>query len=286
MPPKRSPNNQSRITPLQALAVVVFILISAGIYELTGHNTTDLLDTSSGESSPPAATALPGPKELPATAAPVTNTTTTPADGAVPVVAPVSLPEMPGKFDYLVLSLSWSPDYCATSGNNDPQQCSIGKKLGFVLHGLWPQNNTGYPSDCSNKPLPASVKTKFPGLYPNQSLYDHEWSKHGTCTGLSPEEYLQAASQLKQSVIIPASYRSPEQPFRASADQLKQAFAQANISFDPSDFEPNCSGSGRFLKELYVCFSRQGQPTECGAELHKDALKSCGQPDFLVRNIR
>ncbi len=285
MPPKHSANDHNRITPLQALAVVLFILISAGIYELTGHTPTDLLSASGGEPSMAAATALPGATELPETAAAPDATEAQPAVTA-PAAAPVLLPDMPGQFDYLVLSLSWSPDYCATNGNNDPQQCSIGKKLGFVLHGLWPQNTRGYPSNCSNEPLPASVKARFPGLYPNPSLYDHEWSKHGTCTGLSPEEYMRAASQIKQSVVIPAAYRAPEQPFRTSADQLKQAFSLANPSFDPTGFEPNCSGSGRFLKELYVCFSRQGQPTACGAELHKDALKSCGQPDFLVRNIR
>ncbi|CAB3778800.1 Ribonuclease [Paraburkholderia ultramafica] len=45
---------------------------------------------------------------------------------------------VPGKFDYYVLSLSWSPDYC--SGNaQDTQQCGPTKRFGFVPHGLWPQ---------------------------------------------------------------------------------------------------------------------------------------------------
>ena len=64
----------------------------------------------------------------------------------------------PGQFDFYVLALSWSPDYCASDGQDDFQQCSIGKKLGFVLHGLWPQYNQGYPSDCSTEKLPAAVK--------------------------------------------------------------------------------------------------------------------------------
>lgn len=190
------------------------------------------------------------------------------------------------EFDYFVLALSWSPDYCATNGNSDPQQCSIGKKLGFVLHGLWPQYEKGYPSDCSTEKMPGSVKVQFTGLYPNDSLFDHEWEKHGTCTGLSPVEYLQAGKTLKGSVNIPGEFRSPEKPFRTSMDQLKALFAQANPGFNEASIEVSCSSSGRYLKEIYVCFSREGAATPCSAEMHKTALKSCQAKDFLVRNTR
>jgi ribonuclease T2 len=191
-----------------------------------------------------------------------------------------------GNFDYFVLALSWSPDYCAGSGSDDPQECSLGKKLGFVLHGLWPQNNQGYPSNCSLEKFPTSLKAQFPGLYPNDALYAHEWEKHGTCTGLTPQGYLALASQLRQAVSIPDPFRSPAQPFRSTVDQLKQDFVQANPGFTSPDFEVNCSGSGRYLTELYVCFSRAGQPQACGTDIHKTALKSCQSADFMVRNTR
>jgi len=167
------------------------------------------------------------------------------------------------KFDFYMLSLSWSPDYCAESGNNDPQQCSIGKKLGFVLHGLWPQYERGYPSNCSNAKLPDSVQAKFPGLYPNTALYDHEWEKHGTCTGLSPEQYLALSKQLKDSVVIPSTYRAPEQPIRVTATQLKKDLVAVNPTMTEQGLAVNCSGSGRFFSELYVCFTPDGTPTAC-----------------------
>ncbi len=224
----------------------------------------------------------------------VTSTPTRPASppqaatstGAATV--PAGLPPASGlkKFDYYVLALSWSPEYCDSSGSQDPQECAIGKKLGFVLHGLWPQNNAGYPSNCSTEKLTAAVKAQFPGLYPNDSLYEHEWEKHGTCTGLSASQYLSLAKQLKGSLEIPADFQAPQQPFRATSAQLKQEFTQANPGFTSANFEVNCSGSGRYMEELYVCFSRDGQPVACGSELHKNALKSCQQADFLVRNTR
>jgi ribonuclease T2 len=189
-------------------------------------------------------------------------------------------------FDFYVLTLSWSPDYCATSGGDDPQQCSLGKKLGFVLHGLWPQYNRGYPSDCSMAKLPTDAKAKFPNLYPSSKLYDHEWEKHGTCSGLTPEQYLALSKRLKDSVAIPALYRAPEKPVRVTSTQLKQDFVASNSSLSESSLAAYCSGSGRFLQELYVCFSVDGKPQACSKEIHDKAAKSCGNPDFLVRNVR
>jgi ribonuclease T2 len=91
---------------------------------------------------------------------------------------------------------------------------------------------------------------------------------------------------LKASVAIPEAYRSPEAPFRTNPEVLREQFTEANPGFPESAFAVNCSGSGRYLKELYVCFSREGQPTACSAEVQLRAGKSCQRPDFLVRNIR
>jgi hypothetical protein len=57
----------------------------------------------------------------------------------------------PRQFDYYVLSLSWSPQYCAGSnGRNDSKQCGTGRRFGFVVHGLWPNNNRPpHPSNCA-----------------------------------------------------------------------------------------------------------------------------------------
>lgn len=189
-------------------------------------------------------------------------------------------------FDYYVLSLSWSPQYCATDGSNDTQQCSLGRKLGFVLHGLWPQYETGYPSNCTDESFPSGLKKEFPGLYPSDALYTHEWEKHGTCSGLKPAEFLAASKQLRDAVAIPAAYQSPVQSFRVTVDQLKADFLAANPSLKADDLAVLCSDSGRFLSELRVCFTIEGQPRPCSAEVLKAASKSCGQADFMVRNVK
>lgn len=190
----------------------------------------------------------------------------------------------PGDFDFYVMSLSWSPDFCA--GNDDPQQCSVGKKLGFVLHGLWPQYNRGYPANCSAEKLPKDMPQQFPNLYPNSNLYTHEWDKHGTCSGLTPAEYMTLAKTLKESLVIPPDYQRPTQSFRTTVDDLKSAFSAVNSALGKDTLAVQCSGSGRFLQELRVCFSRDGQPLACSQEVLNDAVKSCSKADFLVRNVK
>ncbi|MEA5553616.1 ribonuclease [Anabaena cylindrica UHCC 0172] len=193
----------------------------------------------------------------------------------------------PGKFDFYVLTLSWSPDYCAKNGNRDPQQCKPGKKYGFVLHGLWPQYQKGYPANCSTEKLPPLVKQKFRGLFPNEKLFDHEWEKHGTCSGKKPVEYLNLSKQLKYSLAIPTAYNRPDKPFRTTVQDLKTAFVSANKNkFTANGVAPYCSDSGRFLQEVFFCYSKDGKPGICSEEILRRSRKSCGQANFLVRNVR
>ena len=155
-----------------------------------------------------------------------------------------------------------------------------------MLHGLWPQYNRGYPSDCTSQKLPANLKQQFAGLYPNASLFDHEWEKHGTCSGLDPASFLAFSQQVRQSVSIPAVLQSPDQPLRLTVRQLKDDFLSANPGLVDASLGVMCSGSGRYLTELRICFSTAGQPQACSAEVLSAAAKSCGGADFLVRNVR
>ena len=61
----------------------------------------------------------------------------------------------PTPCESLVLSLSWSPSWCATkAGQRDEDQCGSGKKFGFIVHGLWPQYARGEkPDQCPDAKL-------------------------------------------------------------------------------------------------------------------------------------
>jgi ribonuclease T2 len=263
--------SRNQRSPRQILSSIVVLLILVVVLYLNWDDKpTSLILT-----PPPTETNMDLSAEVPATQAPE-------EDGSVPAL-PVSQDQ---DFDYYVLSLSWSPQYCATDGSDDSQQCSLGRKLGFVLHGLWPQYERGYPSNCSDESFPSYLKQDFPALYPSNALYTHEWEKHGTCSGLTPVDYLAASKQLRDSVVIPEAYRSPAEPFRVTVEGLQDDFLNANPNLSANGIAVLCSDSGRFLSELRVCFTIEGQPRSCSAEVLKDASKSCGQSDFLVRNVK
>ena len=189
-----------------------------------------------------------------------------------------------GEFDYYAMALSWSPEHCAIKPG-DREQCA--RKLGFVLHGLWPQYQRGYPASCTRERLDADMEQQFAGLYPSRFLYRHEWEKHGTCSGLSQEAFHQLASELRQKVKIPADYQSPEEPLRKTSFQLKADLASANEWLAPDNITVACADGGRFLREIYVCINMQGtDAVPCSDEMQKRERRSCGQPDFLLRSVR
>ena len=192
--------------------------------------------------------------------------------------------DTPGQFDNYVLALSWSPDYCATRPD-DTQQCT--KRLGFVLHGLWPQYTNGYPESCSSTRLDNRVKDQFAAIYPSPFLIRHEWDKHGTCSGLTQDAYFSLSARVKSAVKIPADYQRPAQPFKTSVAQLQSAFNKTNPGIPASAVAVACSGGGRFLQEVRICLNRQGnQAVACSASMQRQTQKSCRSGDFLVRNIR
>ena len=109
-----------------------------------------------------------------------------PTPEPVPRPRPAALalePTATQPFDFYLLNLSWSPEFCYSH----PNATECAQHPTFVLHGLWPQNTTGpFPQHCSNAPGPRDP-SNFSDLYPDAGLLRHEWQTHGTCSGLSPE---------------------------------------------------------------------------------------------------
>jgi ribonuclease T2 len=115
-----------------------------------------------------------------------------------------------GDFDFYVLSLSWSPTFCAEqSGGDDKEQCGTGRPFAFVVHGLWPQNERGFPSDCNSQfgdRIERSIADDMLDIMPSRDLVFHEWRKHGKCSGLSPEDFFALARKAKEQVTIPSQF--------------------------------------------------------------------------------
>src|SRR5215475_12842010 len=115
----------------------------------------------------------------------------------------------PGVFDYYLLTLSWSPEFCHSHA--DKPECQSGHH-GFVVHGLWPQYVDGYPEKCSNAPG-LSNPAEMVDIMPDAGLVGHEWTTHGTCSGLGAEEYFKLLRRAFTSVKVPERFMSARENF-------------------------------------------------------------------------
>ena len=72
-------------------------------------------------------------------------------------------------FSYYMLVLSYAPDFCAEpGGNKDFRECGTGRKVGFIVHGLWPQgDNSRGPENCGGEPGLAGDHPGHAQLHPH-----------------------------------------------------------------------------------------------------------------------
>lgn len=187
----------------------------------------------------------------------------------------------PGVFDYYVLSLSWSPEYCATNGSGDPGQCSGGRKFAFVVHGFWPQYERGYPHDCAGGGgVSGELIHRILPLMPNAKLIQHEWSKHGTCSGLGQDKYFETIEQVYSGVSIPADFKEPIKNIEISPAKVKSEFVSANGGMPSEAFRVLCHG--RFLSEVRVCFTKDLKGRACAP----DVRDTCSVDPLIMRPVR
>jgi ribonuclease T2 len=180
-----------------------------------------------------------------------------PAPGAQPSPPPASAGTVaPGDFDFYLLTLSWSPGFCDSGGAaKSPDQCRVGSKLGFVVHGLWPQFQHGYPSDCDpSRPVSRAALQETAGVFPSEGLARYEWRKHGTCTGLSPEAFFASVKRARDSIVIPDGFESPRERQTVSPLAILRAFAAVNPGLKPETMAVGCKRGE--LEDVRLCLSK------------------------------
>jgi ribonuclease T2 len=197
----------------------------------------------------------------------------------LPEPAPVKLTR---PFDFYVLSLSWSPGFCATqAGRNEPLQCGPERRFAFVLHGLWPQfEKGGWPEDCSTAKVGGELVDSMLTIMPSPKLVRHEWEKHGTCSGLPPADYFRESTEAFSSIRIPAQYQAPQRQISVDPEQLRQEFEQANPN---TEFVVLCSGNGRYLQEVRACLRTDLKGRACNRDVEREA---CRSKQVVMRPLR
>ncbi|WP_246270375.1 ribonuclease T2 family protein [Hongsoonwoonella zoysiae] len=174
--------------------------------------------------------------------------------------------ERAGEFDFYVLALSWSPTYCASAGRGgDPMQCRAAKPYRFIVHGLWPQHERGYPAFCRAGPrdAPRGAVDSILDIMPSRGLARHEWRKHGTCSGLTPYAYFETTRAAFERVKIPPAFNSVADGNRMTPDAVETAFRLANPGLRDNAIAVDCA-NGR-LKEVRICLTRDLAFRSCPA---------------------
>jgi ribonuclease T2 len=184
-----------------------------------------------------------------------------------------------GQFDYYLLSLSWSPTYCNLKPD-DRSQCG-NRRFGFILHGLWPQyRGGGYPQNCGDSRVPRPVLNRALAFMPSPQLIRHEWRSHGSCSGLSVQEYFLAAEQAYGAVRIPALFSQEPIPQHLTAPAVIQAFIAANPGLDERRIVLQCRGPE--LEEVRICLDKSLAPSRCGQKVRTH----CRQGPLQIRPVR
>ncbi len=178
-----------------------------------------------------------------------------------------------GQFDFYVLALSWSPGFCEVSGRKS-RQCEIGSNLGFVIHGLWPQNEQGYPSFCepSGRFVPSTVIAEIKDLYPDDNMARYQWRKHGTCTGESPSGYFKAVQRARERVRVPDSFKTIGDRSKVLPSEIERAFINVNPGLRPNMIAVSCGR--QVFQEVRICLDKDLRNFRQCPEVDRNACRA------------
>lgn len=184
--------------------------------------------------------------------------------------------DTPGRFDYWVLSLSWSPQYCRSEPSNE--QCTLPR--GFVVHGLWPQYEDGYPDYCGERTrVPDELVQRMLPLMPSEGLIQQQWRKHGSCSGMDMQEYFLNVERAWRRIVVPPEFSADADEYQGNAPAIEKAFMDVNPGFGRDSIALQCGGY--WLKEVRFCLDQDFQPRACGEDLGDRCRNKVG-----VRPIR
>lgn len=184
--------------------------------------------------------------------------------------------------DSYLLSLSWSPSFCADArpSGDSRFQCDQ-NRFAFVVHGLWPNSSLAptvadQPAYC-REATPISVATHKAHLctVPGVKLMTHEWQKHGVCAFATPDAYFGKIAELRAKLRLPDFNVVADRPVTAGI--IRDAFVKANPQLPRTSIMVDVDRKSR-LNEVRLCLDARFAYARC---------QRAGAPDPIrVRIIR
>src|SRR5690349_16084737 len=193
----------------------------------------------------------------------------------------------PGQFDFYVLSLSWSPSFCDAvterSADSAARQPECGDKpYAFIVHGLWPQYEKGFPEYCQNPAprLDRNVVSSMIDLMPNPRLIFRQWDRHGVCSGLPARAYFETIRKARVMVKIPNDFLDLQQPRTVAPGEVEDAFVAANPGLSHDGIAVGCDA--KRLNEVRICLSKDLKFRDC-SEVDQ---RACRHDQVLMPRVR
>jgi ribonuclease T2 len=200
-----------------------------------------------------------------------------------PVSAQDRRQDEPGKFDFYLLSLSWSPSFCDAGSTRAQEQPECGPRAySFVVHGLWPQYERGFPRACQVPPprLPRELASSMLDLMPAPRLVYHEWDEHGTCSGLSAAAYFKTVREARGLVNIPPQYSDLSSALTVNPEDVRKEFIKVNPKLTAEAISIDCDKQR--LREVRICLSKDLGFRDC-AEVTR---RTCRRDEIVMPPVR
>lgn len=201
----------------------------------------------------------------------------------ISLAAPLRAQDVAGEFDYYVMSLSWSPNWCALEGDaRGSPQCDDSADFGWVLHGLWPQYEDGWPQDCRTvEREPSRTETAaMADIMGTSGLAWYQWNKHGVCSGLSAVNFYRLARVAYEQVVRPEVFMRLDRTVSLPASVVEEAFLRDNPGLQRDQITVTCR-SGH-IQEARICLTRSLEFRRCGS----DVIRDCTLQDALFEPVR
>ena len=191
--------------------------------------------------------------------------------------------ERAGDFDYYLLSLGWSANWCALTGDSrDDPQCGAGLGLTWTVHGLWPQDEQGWPSYCRTPARdPSQAETAaMADIMGGAGLAWYQWKKHGRCSGLDPQDFFALMRRAYDSVTLPPVFQRLTQEVELPASVVEDAFLEVNPTLTRDQITVTCDDG--MIQEVRLCLTKDLKPRRCGA----DVIRDCRLKDAVMEPVR
>lgn len=191
--------------------------------------------------------------------------------------------EQAGDFDYYVMALSWSPNWCALEGaGRFAPECDDGAGLGFTLHGLWPQYESGWPSYCRTtaRDPSRSDSAAMEDVMGSAGLAWYQWKKHGRCSGLAAADYYDTARRAFAAITQPPVFGQMDRRLQLPAEVVEAAFLESNPGLSRDQITITCADG--HIQEARICLTKDLQPRRCGP----DVIRDCRMRDAVMEPPR